>query len=465
MLNYSILKNAAIELNNANGTSVVKVAGIINKLYGWLKQLSDPHYRQRVTEIGTKSEDIKLYLEALAKAIENLRNAISEADVESYDKYLADVKNLSRHLSDELEQLERDAENASRTTTETSGEVNGQPGRLPGMGGEGPVKKDISVEQQVGKKQDDHPGSEEKEIKPVQTPATGVRYSIENRPGYDVPKGSVNAPYKSFEHFRKIGPASISLTEKSKDKQKLYIAGMIKKLSDKGDLPVDLVDRFTTDESLQRAFFKAVVNAIPEGILIDNYPAGPDPNYPQNEGKMFIRIMVPEFVVPELNIRASGVVRLADQWAQKIPIPRLHIMRLTNFVIKPIKTAMIKRIDLLRKYSNFKPLDLLVKKALINKLLSKTNICVSIEKCSTDIKMKYAKVLSNLLSDLTDANVSIHSEGNNVELSASIVGSNIAVKNATVSICNNLSTSFEALNSRPEVYVKIGTISKLAVMD
>ena len=92
MLDYSLFKTAARELNNTDGKSVVKVAGIINKLRSWLKQLGDSNYRQRVVEIGTKSENIRHYLEELSKAIDSLRKAINEADVDGYDRYLADVK-------------------------------------------------------------------------------------------------------------------------------------------------------------------------------------------------------------------------------------------------------------------------------------------------------------------------------------------------------------------------------------
>lgn len=106
MINYSILKQASSE----NLDSVVKVAGVVRRLYNWFKSLSNEEYKEQVLNLRSESVAVKSYMNDLSEQLDKLNNAIKDADVADYESSLIEVKELSQLLYKELESLHSAAE-------------------------------------------------------------------------------------------------------------------------------------------------------------------------------------------------------------------------------------------------------------------------------------------------------------------------------------------------------------------
>jgi len=116
MINYTILKQASSE----NLDSVVKVAGVVRRLYNWFKQLSNDEYREQVLNLKSESVAVKSYMSDLSEQLDRLNNAIKDADVSDYESALVEVKDLSQLLYKELEGLHLAAEKSAVPAGSTS---------------------------------------------------------------------------------------------------------------------------------------------------------------------------------------------------------------------------------------------------------------------------------------------------------------------------------------------------------
>src|SRR5260221_6366387 len=114
MINYSILKQASSE----NLDSVVKVAGVVRRLYNWFKQLSNEEYREQVLNLKSESVAVKSYMSDLSEQLDRLNNSIKDADVADYESALIEVKELCQLLYKELEGLYSTAEKSGVVSEE-----------------------------------------------------------------------------------------------------------------------------------------------------------------------------------------------------------------------------------------------------------------------------------------------------------------------------------------------------------
>lgn len=108
MINHSILKQASSE----NLDSVVKVAGVVRRLYNWFKELSNDEYRDKVINLKNESVAVKSYMKDLSKQLDKLDSSIKDADVSGYEESLIEVKELCQLLYKELESLQSAAQSS-----------------------------------------------------------------------------------------------------------------------------------------------------------------------------------------------------------------------------------------------------------------------------------------------------------------------------------------------------------------
>lgn len=99
------LKKEALTLAALDDKEIVKVAGIIKRLQNWLKALWDPAYRQELGEFKNNSAVISSLATQLETATNELLSAIKDADMETYEKKLKEVRQLSKEIAVEVESV------------------------------------------------------------------------------------------------------------------------------------------------------------------------------------------------------------------------------------------------------------------------------------------------------------------------------------------------------------------------
>lgn len=285
MINF--IKNATLELNSLDDNDIVKAAGVVRKLTNWFKQLSNPEYKEQVVNLRNESFLVNQHLNDLSKHINLLQTAIKDADVNSYETELNEVKFISKQLSIELEKLDNTVDSV----------------KIP---------------------QNQPEVAESKESK--------------NRSGYDVPVGQVNKPYKSFEHFKQIPADLIVISENAKIRTLNVLNSKIEKLQ---------FDKPIVDQKLISNFFILLKEAITNGEILENILVQ-DEKKERPSGQMYVKVRTAPFSVPGVNLKIQGIVLLTDQYAQKSPQMKLSLMRFTDIQIEKISTAS-ERIEMLKK--------------------------------------------------------------------------------------------------------------------
>ena len=109
-MNNSIIRTAALELQAADNTQVVKVAGVLRRLKNWLKGLADPEFRSSVKNMRDKSEATKYTLSELSIHIDNLLQAIKDGQVSEFDTELDTVRLLATQIAKNVDDLRGAAE-------------------------------------------------------------------------------------------------------------------------------------------------------------------------------------------------------------------------------------------------------------------------------------------------------------------------------------------------------------------
>ena len=106
----AVLKIAAYNLDS---NDIVKTAGAVQSIKNWLQRMLSPEYRKRVDELNTRSGRLQSLLSDLVAATDNVQKAVTNADNNSYEEHLQEVRILVADLNTELEQMEDVAEQAS----------------------------------------------------------------------------------------------------------------------------------------------------------------------------------------------------------------------------------------------------------------------------------------------------------------------------------------------------------------
>ena len=177
----AILKSCSKDLNNE---SIVKSAGAVQNIKNWLKRLFSPEYREKAQELAARSENVQNLLQDLSDSINKVQGAIKDANIKDYEEYLNEVKILTQYLITELTKVEESATEASV------------------------ISEDVAAQKEPESKTElpeplESPESLES-LESLESPADlshDSSYSERHAPGYDLPMGSVNKPFSSFNHF------------------------------------------------------------------------------------------------------------------------------------------------------------------------------------------------------------------------------------------------------------------------
>lgn len=283
MINF--IKEASVQLNSLDNDDIVKVAGVVRKLTNWFKQLSDPEYKSQVLELRNNSAKVNTYLIELSKHINLLQSAIKDADVNSYETELDEVKFISKQLSSELEIL--------------SATVDG-----------------VKVKEPL--------------------PVKNVVDEIKNRAGYDVPVGVVNQAYKSFEHFKQITGDLIYVSGPTQARAITNVNDKITKLKLGNEI---------SDQTLISNFIIVLKEAITNGVILENTIVQ-DAKKERPDGQMYVKVRTAPFSVPGLSLKIQGIALLNDLYAQKSPKMKLSLMRFTDIQIEKTSTASERKLIL-----------------------------------------------------------------------------------------------------------------------
>ena len=99
----NILKQACEEIQSE--VSVVKIAGILDRLHSWYKNLFDPEYKELVNKLRDDSDQVKEKIQSLYRHITKIDEAIKNGDVGSYDYALEYIRTISHELVESLNKL------------------------------------------------------------------------------------------------------------------------------------------------------------------------------------------------------------------------------------------------------------------------------------------------------------------------------------------------------------------------
>lgn len=115
------------------------------------------------------------------------------------------------------------------------------------------------------------------------------------------------------------------------------------------------------------------------------------------------------------------------------------------------------------------PVEKLVTRSILENKLPKTDVVVSLGSLSAPfgMRLRFARAAANTLRDIIDADVSIHSDGNKIELQCSALGSTYAVASAVKALCDCVNVALyektQSIGSYSVAYnVTPMTISKYA---
>jgi hypothetical protein len=113
-----ILRRAAIELQGADVTDVVKVAGIIGvvRRIGDMLVLTDKETRGRREKMYERGETIQYLIERLSASIERIQRDIANADVDDWEQAFPELQNLIGQAAVQIGGYKRDVDTAYAKT-------------------------------------------------------------------------------------------------------------------------------------------------------------------------------------------------------------------------------------------------------------------------------------------------------------------------------------------------------------
>lgn len=121
--------------------------------------------------------------------------------------------------------------------------------------------------------------------------------------------------------------------------------------------------------------------------------------------------------------------------------------------------------DLMKYLYSAGPLETIIKNALMEKLLPKTQLLISIASVDEySVKMEYASVISDLLEKYIDAKTEIRGNKESIEINCTVAGEEESVKNAVSAICDSVSDGFYSKKGCKIVrsVLNLNTFSKFA---
>lgn len=153
---------------------------------------------------------------------------------------------------------------------------------------------------------------------------------------------------------------------------------------------------------------------------------------------------IPEKYLAKINKNTNYQIINDDDGKQYAVLKKVDNQLENNTEITMVEQNTDKQVeDLMRYLYSSGPLETIVKNALMDKLLNKTQLLISIASVdSYSIKMEYASVVSDLLEKHINAKTEIRANNDSVEINCIVAGDENTVKNAIAAICDSVSDGF-----------------------
>ncbi len=298
----NLLRTASFQLHTLDNKEVVKIAGVLNKLKNYLRQLSDSKYSEAVDILRSDSFMVQQVATELRKKIKELTKAIDEGDIPSYDLALEEVRSLTTDLATELKKLNQDAQ------------------------AQDPRSQEITAPK--SKKIVETPNRPEKYTREEwddPTKRAGIFDYVSSaikmwHPEHDVPIGkNINKPLRDFKWFNDKEIHIKRGGESGAHDRLIEQTAML--LRRETSVSYEEAKKTLEDPSVFDELAKRLVNAIHNGILLHYVPATPmrepkDKNKPwikeRQIGEMEVVVKTADFLIPVYNILTSMVTGLID---------------------------------------------------------------------------------------------------------------------------------------------------------
>lgn len=305
---HNLIRTASLELQLTNNQQVVKVAGILNKLKNYLKQLGDQEYADAVSTLRSDSWMLQQVAGQLRKKIKELTEAIDDGDIASYDLALEEVRGLSAELASELKQLSQDAQQSDPRVQDPDQPLSSKkPEQAPGSLG-------------VGKYTREQWDDLEKRSALFDYTARKIK---EWHPNHDVPlQKNINKPVQDFEWFK---DKEVHIKEGSEaGARNRLIDQTAKLLVRETSVSYDEARATFENETNFAELARRLVNSIYNGTLLHYFPASPQ-SEPKDKSKPWIKerqigemaatVKTADFTIPVYDINAHMTVGLIDMGA------------------------------------------------------------------------------------------------------------------------------------------------------
>lgn len=122
MENNLVLFKIAKDFRNLDNQSVIKTAGIVQRLRSWYNSLFDPEYKQNVQNMRQESKSVKMYLNQLSKYIDKYEASVSNGNIDSYNFSVDKIKEITSELIKIMSSYRETAEKAEAPANTTSSE-------------------------------------------------------------------------------------------------------------------------------------------------------------------------------------------------------------------------------------------------------------------------------------------------------------------------------------------------------
>lgn len=303
---HNLIRTASLELQLTNNRQVVKVAGILNKLKNYLKQLGDQEYADAVSTLRSNSWILQQVAGQLRKKIKELTEAIDDGDIASYDLALEEVRGLTADLVTELKQLNQNAQQSDPRIQNPDEPLT-------------PEKSD-STTLETTKYTREHWDDPEKRASLFDYTARKIK---EWHPNHDVPlQKNINKPIHNFEWFR---DKEVHIKEGNESGARNRLIDQTAKLLVRETIISYEEAKATFENQANFAeFAKRLVNAIYNGTLLHYFPASPQPE-PKDKSKTWVKerqvgemaatVKTADFQIPVYDVTVHMTVGLIDMGA------------------------------------------------------------------------------------------------------------------------------------------------------
>lgn len=389
MEDLQILRYAALEIQ-ANQGNLVRIAGIVQKIKNWWESRKN---RQAFQEVRGPID----------KSFDDLQKAIQSHDAEAVDRITSDE--LPRLLTKSVKELSELRDNMLSHETEYVGKG----GEILSGNNLGWVAKNYQKEQTLVEKLWD---------------SLPVEFRSE------IPVGKrINQPINSFSWYKQYNSEDIRITENVK--QNLWNS-FTKTFNS------DVIARMQPgyEQFLDNLRFGILNNSI---LVQVNFSPVSQQVQKRYSNEMRVELSISDINYPidniEVPIKIDKII-LTDL-GTRISV-KSKILSVLGVWLSPIN----KSLKIPSVTASEGPLTKIVKKALLKDLLPNTKSIVKVFGIDLDYNIQFARILASALRQEIDAECSVCSDGNGIEIQANVNGSKTIALSAIFGISKYIAEEF-----------------------